>query len=183
MPTSLPVYCFGEMLLNPDSDYEKVKDDYFGSAFGGLAKETERYLTKMGELIPAELMIVKTEVANDGGTTANKRSIRLWKNNEAAAKLFAEVPNTVDSFMKTVEEYLKTEENDAVRRSFELLCYHGEIMKRFAKALWLGAVGQPYESEVDELKAYIMQNEDNYILEFDAYLFIRRFLNEVVFKG
>lgn len=183
MPTSLPVYCFGEMLLNPDSDYEKVKDDYFGSAFGGLAKETERYLTKMGELIPAELMIVKTEVANDGGTTADKRSIRLWKNNEAAAKLFAEVPNTVDSFMKTVEEYLKTEENDAVRRSFELLCYHGEIMKRFAKALWLGAVGQPYESEVDELKAYIMQNEDNYILEFDAYLFIRRFLNEVVFKG
>lgn len=28
-----------------------------------------------------------------------------------------------------------------------------------------------------------MQNEDSYVFEFDAYLFIRRFLNEVVFKA
>ena len=56
-------------------------------------------------------------------------------------------------------------------------------MKRLAKALWLGAMGQPYDKEVDELKAYVMQNEDSYVFEFDAYLFIRRFLNEVVFKA
>lgn len=133
--------------------------------------------------IDAKLMIVKTEVANDGGTTASAKSVRLWKNNEAAADLFARVPKTVDGFMKKAEDYLRTEENETIRRSFRILYYHGEIMKRLAKALWLGAMGQPYDKEVDELKAYVMQNEDSYVFEFDAYLFIRRFLNEVVFKA
>ena len=50
--------------------------------------------------IDAKLMVVKTEVANDGGTTASAKSVRLWKNNEAAADLFARVPKTVDGFMK-----------------------------------------------------------------------------------
>ena len=80
MPTSLPIYGFGELLLNPDNDYEEIKNEYFRSAFGGLAKETEDYLTKMGELLKDRLFIVKTEVV-EGGTTADKRSIRLWKNN------------------------------------------------------------------------------------------------------
>ena len=98
MPTSLPIYSFAEMLLNPDADYEAVKDDYFQSAFGKLAKETEEYLTEMGRLINAKLMIVKTEVADGGGTTASVKSIRAWKNNEEAAELFAKVSDTVDSF-------------------------------------------------------------------------------------
>ena len=55
-------------------------------------------------------------------------------------------------------------------------------MKRLSKALFFAAIGQPYLKAVAELRAYIMRNEDKYYMEFDAYLFIRRFINEVLFK-
>ena len=75
-------------------------------------------------------------------------------------------------------------ENATVKRSFELLYYHGEIIKRLARALYLGAMGDrdACDTAVEELRDYIMKNEDEYLLEFDSFLFVRRFINEVVFK-
>ena len=184
MPTNLPAYTFGEMLFNRELNYEDVKNDYFCSAFGGFAKETEEYLTHLGELIDHNMLRVKTDVAATGGTTADKNSVWAWRNNPDAAALFAQVPNVVDSFMEKANEYLKTEENKTIKRSFQILYYHGEIMKRLAKALYLGAIGNREECDtaVNEIRDYVMKNEDEYLLEFDSYLFIRRFINEVVFK-
>ena len=184
MPTGLPTYTFGEMLVDPEINYQELKNDYFKSAFGGLAKETEEYLTQLGDLIDMKMLKVKTDVAATGGTTADTSSTWAWRNNPDAAALFAEVPNAVDGFMEKVNEYLKTEENETIKRSFQILYYHGEIIKRFAKALYLGAINNREECDtaVVELKNYIMQNEDEYLLEFDSYLFVRRFINEVVFR-
>ena len=184
MPTSLPIYSCGEMLVNPKLDYEDIKNDYFKASFGGFAKETEEYLTLLGELIDHNTLRIKVDVAVDGGATADKKSVWAWRNNESAAKLFAQVPDVVNAFMEKVNEYLETEENATVKRSFELLYYHGEIVKRLAKALYLGAIGNREESDVavQELRDYVMKNEDEYLLEFDAYLFVRRFINEIVFR-
>lgn len=183
-PTGLPIYACGEMLMNPDRDFEDIKNEYFEAAFGSFAKETEEYLTRLGELINYESIRIKTDVAETGGATAVKNSVWAWRNNPEMAKVFAQVPNTVDAFMEKANKYLITEENATVKRSFDLLYYHGEIMKRLAEALYEGAMGNREECDkkVAILRDYIMKNEDAYLLEFDAYLFVRRFINEIIFK-
>jgi hypothetical protein len=160
------------------------KDEYFNASFGKLATETKEYLTKLGEIINREILTVKTELADTGGITADKSNVWAWKNNPAYAQRFTSVPLLVDNFIRLAKEYMETEENPTVRRSFELLGYHGEIVKRFAKALFFGSIGQEqlYLKSVAELRAYIMRTEDKFYLDFDAYLFVRRFINEVIFK-
>ena len=177
MPTSLPVYSFGELLVDPDKDYEEIVEDYFASAFGGFALETREYLEALGTLMGREILTAKLDVVGEGGATADF----AWKNSPEMAAKFIKVPALVDEFAANVAEYLENEDNETVKRSFELLYYHGEIMKRLSKALFFGAIGQSYIKAVAELRAYIMRNEDKYYMEFDAYLFIRRFVNEVLF--
>ncbi len=183
-PTGLPIYACGQLLVNPELDYEDIKNEYFSAAFGGFAKETEEYLTKLGEIVNYESITIKTDVAATGGATAVKGSVWAWRNNPEMAKLFAQAPSVIDAFMEKANKYLETEENATVKRSFELLYYHGEIIKRLARALYEGAMGNREECDtaVEELRDYIMKNEDEYLLEFDAYLFVRRFINEIVFK-
>ena len=178
MPTSLPVYSFGELLIDPDKDYEEIVEDYFASAFGGYAKETKEYLNALSALLNRHFLTAKIDVVGEGSATADF----AWKNSPEAASKFIKIPALVDEFSANAAEYLETENNETVKRSFELLYYHGEIMKRLSKALFFAAIGQPYLKAVAELRAYIMRNEDKYYMEFDAYLFIRRFINEVLFK-
>ena len=86
-------------------------------------------------------------MAETGGATAVKNSVWAWRNNPEMAKVFAQVPNTVDAFMEKANKYLITEENATVKRSFDLLYYHGEIMKRLAEALYEGAMGNREECD------------------------------------
>ncbi len=182
MPTSLPIYSFGELLVDPDKDYEDIVEDYFTSAFGGYAKETQEYLNALAALINREILTTKIDVAVDGGATTDGKTDFAWKNNPKMASDFVQVPALVDEFLAEANEYLENENNETIKRSFEILYYHGEIMKRLSKALFFGAIGQSYVKAVAELRAYIMRNEDKFYMEFDAYLFIRRFINEVLFK-
>ncbi len=171
-PTSLPVYASGALLCNPERTYEEVTDEYFDAAYGKQAKVVKEYLLKLGELFDQKIImrtisVVDFEAKNTGKTKP------AWRDNEDAAKLFAQVEPTVNEFAKNLNEYIESAEDNCRRKSLELLSYHAEMAKLYGKALLAGATGNDEECQKykDELLQYTAKNEEHFFQEFDVYLF------------
>lgn len=175
MPTSLPAYTAGAMLFNPDRSFEEVKEEYFEAAFGKNADIAREYLEKLSEYFNEELLREYVDVYA-GGDSAEKSRMPKWFKNSEAAEKFSKALEYIEKFKAEADGYINAAEDGCRARSFELLKMHTEIAKGFGKALLEGAKGNKatLKEKFDELALYVMKNEEDYALEFDGCLYVKR---------
>ncbi len=158
-PTGLGNYVMGRTLWQGDTDYEKVKNDYFTAAFGEDGKQVREYLETLSFLSMPEY----------------SRRERPEIDAEAAER-FSRIPKLVDDFMPVIEAHLEDEDLSR-QRSWFYLSRLSPLAKITARMLYARATGNRDEAMKlwEEVKNAARRTELYCQPVFDAMEFIVSF--------
>ncbi len=138
-PTGLPMQMMADALWDKECDFEEKSDEYFLSAFGIDGLAVKEYMKKLSELFDPDYMRHAIEEVNP----------------EMQKKL-AQVQGLISEFEKVIESNLMCTENGNLRKSWEYLSYHAQIIKKLAHAMSCRARG----ADADEKRRLFVEVSD-----------------------
>ena len=156
MPTALPLITMGETLLDRDTDFERLANEYFEGAFGKGWQEVRRYLEELTPLLsPSSFRVGGAVTLDDAGFGDLPSNERPCLGNPEVAALADKIPEHVGAFLPTIKHRI-AEEQDATRRlSWIYLSYHAEIVLGHGRVL--AALGK---NDIDAARAAHTENVD-----------------------
>ncbi len=132
-PTGLPMSIIGEVQFDKSVDYNAFADDYFKAAYGADWQSAKTYLTGVTELFdPVTTRASANIVTQDTGTGNGECHVGIRNNKKAGARLRG-TDAYVEAFLPVIEKNLTTCIDKCHKKSWELLVYHAEYIKRLAK--------------------------------------------------
>jgi len=178
MPTALPLITMGETLFDHSIDFEKLKSDYFTSAFGKGGEDVREYLDTLSTLLsPSAFRKNQDDIVDDdvSGVASDESDVRCWKNNPKVKEKADAIPAHLDSFLPTIEARISEETDQARRLSWVYLRYHSDIMRIQSRILSAGAGGDMERAKeiFDELNEYLSEHELEFHNVFDVFLYQR----------
>ncbi len=130
-PTGFNFYVYASTLFDTSVDFEKLKEDYFSHAFGKDWREVEKFLCRVGELVPFGYLYGKMSKDSAKGS---------YYNPEVAATA-AKIPALVEEFSAFVEAHRVCEKR-AETVSYKLLRYYLKYLNGLSKVIVLKASGK-----------------------------------------
>ncbi len=132
-PTGLPMAIVGEAQFNKHMDYNAFVDAYFAAAYGKDADVARAYCEGVTALFDPEATRARDNIVmQDTGTGAGERVVGIRNNRRAGERLLG-TDAFLDQFRAAIEQNAATCEDPCHRRSWELLVYHMEHVRRMAK--------------------------------------------------
>ena len=174
-PTGLPMAIMGETLFDKSLDYEKYVSDYFDSAFGGDGALAREYLERVTEYIDPRAVRVVVDVTYEDTGTGNTTSTGGVKGKPENIPRLEKIYPLAEAFKETVSRNLELS-YPCHRKSWRLMQYHTEYVKRYADILIALAKSDEegayklYEDMLD----FLSHMEAEYSLDFDLHLFARK---------
>ena len=176
MPTSLPLVTMGNTLLDTDTDFEKLTNNYFLGAFGDEGARVREYLEEMSTLLsPANFRVGGKGGIEEEGVGFTDTTARPWKNNPFVLERAKKLPALLDGFMPVIDNNVKTAEEPARRESWRYLKIHSEICRYHGRILEAGASGDLDKAKeiFAELRDFLSDRELEYHRVFDLFLYLR----------
>jgi len=169
-PTGLPMQLMADALWDKTCDFEEKSDEYYLAAFGDDGLRVKEYTCELSRLMNPHENSWEFKPVSE---TQKSNLIR-------AVGLMAE-------FEKTVEKNIKEIKDENLRRSWEYLTYHKELITKFAKALIRRAQGADMserERLAEDLRAYLFSNEMRYHRVIDCNNYSGFYINSITYyKG
>jgi hypothetical protein len=143
-PTGLGMYVMAHTLWNEDIDFDNVAGMYFNAAYGEDGMIVKDYLKKLSELFDPPYLRMEREIVNDG-----------------YASRYASIPEVIEGFRPVVEHNITSVACPGIKRSWEILKYHGEVCIGLSKILAAKANGDMDTALKlwEDVKIYIQKNE------------------------
>ena len=129
-PTGFPFYAYASTLFDTSVNFEELKEDYFSHAFGKDWREVEKFLDRVGELVPFGYLY--------GKMTKNPTRGNYY--NPEVAETAAKIPALVEEFSAFVESH-KVCAKRAETVSYKLLRYYLKYLKGLSEVIVLKASG------------------------------------------
>ena len=174
-PTGLPMALMGETLFDKSLDYEKYVSDYFDSAFGRDGALAREYLERVTEYIDPRAVRVVVDVTYEDTGMGNTTSTGGVKGKPENIPRLEKIYPLAEAFKETVSRNLELSD-PCHRKSWRLMQYHTEYVKRYADILIALAKSDEegayklYEDMLD----FLSHMEAEYSLDFDLHLFARK---------
>jgi len=152
-PTGFAMTAMAATLWDRDVSFDAVAEDYFRSAFGAAGERVRRYLERLSEAMPIELLLHGTD---------RRRAAAIERLRGAAA--------VIEAFRLHMKRGCRS--RDALRRtSWRILSEHAEICRRLAEALVLCRSG---DEEAGRESAWsLIQRERNLHRVLDVWMLVR----------
>ncbi len=174
-PTALPMAIMGETLFDKSLDYEKFVDGYFSSAYGKDGALAREYLERVTEYIdPRSIRVVVDVTYEDTGMGNTTVSGGIKGKTEQIPRIGKIYPLAED-FKKIVLRNL-TASDPCHRKSWKLLAYHTDYVKRYADIL-ISLANEDVDKanlQYAEMLDFLSHMEAEYSLDFDLHLFARK---------
>ena len=166
LPTGFPMYLMGQTLFDASLTFDSLADDYFSYAFGDDWYPCKAYCALLSDKFNPAYM-------RDHLGSSRENLSQTDIHQEAAAR-FLEIPELVDGFQTVIQK----NRNTGIRardRSWELMDFHGEMVKRLAKACYHSAMGNKKQAHEawEKTMEYVWMNEDTVQGEFDGHSFFQ----------
>ena len=185
LPTSLPLTTMGKTLFDVNTDFERLKDDYFLSAFGADGELVKEFLDKLSVLLsPSNFRVGGKGGREEDGVGFIESRLRPWVNNPEVAERADNIPSLLDEFIPIIRKNLSSASDPSQRLSwiylehFVPICrYHGEILKA-------GGNGdlEKAKSIFAELRDYVSEHELEFHNAFDLFLYLRAVAQKIGVK-
>lgn len=185
MPTALPLITMGNTLFDKATDFEKLKDDYFLSAFGKDGLKVRDFLDALSPLLsPSNFRVGGKGGTEEEGVGFGDSKDSPFINNPFVAERASKIPALIESFEETVKNNVIDALDSAQRLSWMYLelflpiaLYHGEILKA-------GAEGDLDSARalLDKSRDYISENELRFHNVFDLFLYVRAIAQKIGYK-
>lgn len=173
-PNGLPMSTYAAGMFDKSINFEDFALEYFKGAYGSDYKLAMNYLTEISNLMGPKYLEMKAGIVDLDGDLGSKKEINIkpWLNNTEAKENFEKAIKFADDFESIAKSHLN-EENNTHKKSWKLLWYHTEFIKRYAEILLVHSKGD--EEKADKLRAdmidYFSNYETDISLEFDLFLF------------
>ena len=185
MPTALPLITMGNTLFDKDTDFAKLKDDYFASAFGKDGFKVRDFLDALSPLLsPSNFRVGGKGGMEEAGVGFGDSKDAPFINNTFVAERADKIPALIDSFEDVVGDNVKASFDPAQRLSWMYLelflpiaRYHGEILKAAA----IGDLDSA-KAILDRSRDYISENELRFHGVFDLFLYVRAVAQKIGYK-
>ncbi|WP_198931976.1 DUF4838 domain-containing protein [Ileibacterium valens] len=165
-PHNFPNYVMAKMLVNPNRDFEELKEEYFEALYGNDWKEAVEYLENLSENSSCDHFNAIGDRINPQMETKYKKAQELAKG------AFAMIENNCLS------------QSGSNLHEWKQLGYHREYVQKLAAALEQIAAGNPEKADCSwhEFLDLIRRNEDFAQNNLDVYRVIEVAKNYAGFK-
>jgi hypothetical protein len=185
MPTALPLITMGNTLFDKTTDFGKLKDDYFTSAFGKDGFKVRDFLDALSPLLsPSNFRVGGKGGTEEEGVGFGDSKDAPFINNTFVAERADKIPALIESFEDVVGDNVKASFDPAQRLSWMYLelflpiaRYHGEILKAAA----IGDLDSA-RAILDRSRDYISENELRFHNVFDLFLYVRAVAQKIGYK-
>jgi len=156
-PTGFAMTAMAATLWNGDVSFDDVAEDYFRSAFGAAGERVRRYLERLSEAMPIELLLHGSE-----------------RQRAAAIRCLHGAAAVIEAFRRDIERGCRS--RDPLRRaSWRILSEHAEIYRRLSEALALCRDGKEEAGRrlAWDLIRHVRRRERHLHRVFDVWMFVR----------
>ena len=161
-PNGFSFYVYASTLFDTSSDFEEMKEDYFGHAYGDDYKKVIEIFEEIGKLADFNFLISRPEEQN----------VDIERVKADIAKL----PDLIDKYMPFVKSH-KAMKHRAQTLAYKLLAFYLDSCKKLVKPLTTYLNGNVEKSAVEfkELLTDIGRYEAEFESWFDQYNFYRSY--------
>ena len=174
-PTSYPMYMSGKILMNPTLTEAEISEEYYSAAFGKDWKKVYTYLRTLSELFHPDLVRNTALGAADEMFSKGPENTLPYMNNPEALKDFLKIGGVISDFEPVIAENIE-HPNACVRKSWDILRVHAQIVRKIAEGMCAGAAGdmETAQNICRDIVKQLRDLEDDYVQDFDFYLLYRR---------
>ena len=153
-PHNLPMQLMADALWDNTCDFEVQSSKYFATAFGTDGEAVKTYMRTISDLLA--LPEIRCEVKKSAATVLEN---------------YQKLADVIAAFQPVIERNLAAGHVPAVKKSWQYLTYHTEMLTRYLAALTARACGREEERAAAEaaLIAFVRENEVNIHKVYDVW--------------
>jgi len=173
-PNGLAMCSYAAGMFDTSTNFDEFSEEYFKGAYGADYKLAKDYLCSASKYMSPDDIKITMDIVDLDDQLGSTKTItnKSWVNNPVMQENFRSAMKLAEGFRDVAKAHMDME-NSTHARSWMLLYYHTDYMRRYADTLLANSLGQDDAAQKKylELIDFLSKIELEIAPEFDLHLF------------